>query len=64
MADDAGVTIPDRLNMTLAAAVENGKQLFASAGRGLFKPTVHGEIYLKTTYGVKKGTKKRGPESD
>ena len=39
--------------------VVNGKQLFVSAGRGQFKPTVHGEIYLKNSYKVKKGTKTR-----
>ena len=59
VAVDAGITIPDRVDMTIAAAKENGKQLFARVGRGKFKPTVHGEAYLKATYRVKKGTKKR-----
>jgi hypothetical protein len=63
MASEAGITIPERVDMTLAAAQENEKHLFAKAGRGKFKPTVHGEAYLKATYKVKKGTKKRGPES-
>lgn len=63
VAADAGVTVPGRVDMTLNSAVEKGRQLFASVGRGFFKPTVHGEAYLKTTYGVKKGTKKRDPES-
>jgi hypothetical protein len=59
IAANAGITIPDRVDMTLAHAKENGKQLFTRVGRGKFKPTVHGESYLKTTYNVKKGTKRR-----
>lgn len=63
VATDVGITVPDRVDMTLAAAQENEKHLFAKAGRGKFRPTVHGEAYLKATYKVKKGTKKRGPGS-
>ena len=62
VAADVGITIPDRVDKTLFSAVENGKQLFARAGRGKFKPTVHGESYLKTTYEVKKGTKTRSAD--
>ncbi|HKV95940.1 MAG TPA: hypothetical protein VJR90_00430 [Gammaproteobacteria bacterium] len=58
-ADDVGITVPARLDMTFQAAKEKGKKLFARAGRSKFKPTVHGEANLKTTYSVKKGTKKR-----
>lgn len=58
-ADDVGVTIPARVDMTFQAAKEKGKKLFARAGTGKFKPTVHGEANLKTTYSVKKGRKKR-----
>jgi len=43
--------------MTLKQAKEKGKNLYVAAGRGLFKPTVVGEGFLKTTYGVGKGTK-------
>jgi hypothetical protein len=60
LAAQVGITISDRVYMTLAAAKENGKQLFMRVGRGSFKPTVHGEAYLKTTYNVKKDTKTRG----
>jgi hypothetical protein len=55
-AEAAGLTIPDRLNMTLTAAQDEGKKLYQSAGRGLYKPTVAGELYLKKKYGVTKGT--------
>lgn len=53
---DAGLTIPERLDMTLKAAKDGGKNLYQSAGRGLYKPTVTGELYLKKTYDVAKGT--------
>lgn len=58
-ADAVGITIPARVDMTLSQAKEKGKKLFARAGKGKFKPTVHGEANLKATYSVKKGTKKR-----
>jgi hypothetical protein len=57
IADDVGITVPDRIYMTLRAAQADGKKLFSSPSRGLFKPTVHGEANLKTTYEVKKGNK-------
>lgn len=56
---DVGITIPARIDMTFLAAREKGKKLFAGAGTGKFKPTVHGEANLKATYSVKKGTKNR-----
>jgi hypothetical protein len=59
-----GITVPDRIDMTLRNATENGKKLFVKAGQRKFKPTVHGEAYLKATYGVRKGTTKRGAESE
>jgi hypothetical protein len=58
-ADAVGITIPARVDMTLSQAKDEGKKLFARAGKGKFKPTVHGESYLKARYSVKKGTKKR-----
>jgi len=59
LAAETGLTVPERVDMTLANATEKGKKLFVSVGRGKFKPTVHGEAFLKSTYGVKKGTKTR-----
>jgi hypothetical protein len=58
-AADAGVTVPSSVDMTLRAAQKKGNKLFQSAGRGKFKTTVHGELFLKNTYNVKKGTKTR-----
>ncbi|MDE3135920.1 MAG: hypothetical protein KGL59_05070 [Acidobacteriota bacterium] len=56
-ASSTGLTIPDRLDMTLKQAKEKGKNLYVPTGRGLFRPTVVGESFLKATYGVRKGTK-------
>lgn len=59
MADNVGLTVPSRPDMTLQQAAENGKKLYTRSGRGMWKPTVHGEAHLKATYNVKKGNKKR-----
>lgn len=63
-ANDVGITIPARVDMTFLQAKENGKKLFVRAGTGKFKPTVHGEAHLKATYSVKKGTKKRAGDAE
>lgn len=52
-----GLTIPARPIMTLRQAKDKGKNLYLPAGRGFFKPTVVGEAFLRSTYGVRKGTK-------
>ena len=59
IADDVGLIVPDRPDMTLKNAQKKGKSLFNSVGAGKYKPTVHGEKYLKETYKVTKGTKKK-----
>lgn len=60
LASDTGVTIPERIDMTLKAATHQGKKLFVGSGiRGYYKPTVHGEQYLKETYEITKGTDKK-----
>jgi hypothetical protein len=56
IADEVGLTIPDNSRMTITNAQANSKSLFTNAGRGLWRPTVHGEAYLKETYSVRKGT--------
>ena len=55
-AEDTGLTIPQRVDMTLRKAKEGGKKLYQSAGYGLFKPTVQGELYLKKTFSISKGS--------
>jgi hypothetical protein len=59
VADHAGLTLPDRVDVTLAGAKKGGKQLFKRAGRGMLQPNVHGETYLRNTYNIIKGTKRR-----
>lgn len=63
-ADAAGITIPARVDKTFLQATEKGKKLFARAGPGKFKPTVHGEANLRATYSVNKGTKKRTGDAE
>lgn len=58
----AGLTIPARLDKTLKQASEGGKKLYQQTGEGFFRPTVPGELYLKKTYSVAKGTEQ--PSSD
>lgn len=64
IASEVGITIPERVDMTFKAALEKGKNLFQNGGRGKTKPTVHGEKYLKDTFCVKKGKKKKVEEEN
>lgn len=57
LADDVGITIPERCDMTFKKTQKKGKNLFTLNGRGKYKPTVYGEAFLKETYKVKKGKK-------
>jgi hypothetical protein len=59
LADQVGVTIPNKPYMTLTAAQRKGKGLFRSVGKGVFCPTVHGETFFKNTYKVSKGTQQK-----
>jgi hypothetical protein len=58
-----GYTIPDRIDKTLAGAKDEGKSLFRKAGRGLWGPTVQGELWFKSEYKVAKG-KQQHPAAD
>lgn len=62
IAEQAGIVIPDRVDNTFRMAKRDGKPLFRQPAKGTFKPTVHGEKFMKATFNVKKGTKRR--ESD
>jgi hypothetical protein len=59
VADHAGLTLPDRVDVTLAGAKKGGKGLFKRAGRGKLQPNVHGETFLRNQYDITKGTKRR-----
>jgi hypothetical protein len=64
LADDVGITVPERIDMTLRQATVDGKSLFNNPSRGQFKPTVHGEAYMKKQYKVKKGKKPKPVTSE
>ena len=64
MATEVGVTIPERTDITFAQAQREGKNLFLRAGRGGFRPTVHGEAFFKKTYQVSKGKKQKQQNSE
>jgi hypothetical protein len=56
---DAGVVLPDRLDMTLKSAVKDGKKLFQAAGRNAYKPTASAGVLFKEQWGVKPGKRKK-----
>ena len=62
IAEAAGLTVPNRIDMTLKGAKRDQKTLYAQVTGG-FKPTVFGETVLKSTYKVKKGRQKRADDA-
>jgi len=62
VAADFGLTIPKRPDMTLRQAKRDKKKLFTVQG-GSYTLTIHGEVFLKDTFGVSKG-KLPLPEGD
>jgi hypothetical protein len=64
LGEAVGLTVPRRIDMTLEGTKRDKKSLFRRAGRGKFAPTVHGELFFKEEYDVKKGRKKRTSASD
>lgn len=54
LADQCGLTIPNRPDMTFKGAKTNGKAIYGQSGRN-WKLTVSGELYVKSTYNVTKG---------
>lgn len=59
IADQMGLTIPERVDMTLKGATRNGRPIFRSVGRGKYAPTVLGEATLKQDHKVTKGRRKK-----
>ena len=56
LATEAGLTIPDKPDMTLKTASAKKKPMFQSPRRSHYQITTSGELVLKEKYGVKKGT--------
>ena len=52
-----GVTIPGRPDNTMRFAKRKAKSLFRQVGKG-WQLTTQGEVFVKETYGVRKGNKK------
>jgi len=61
VASEAGVVLPDRLDMTLTQAASKGKKLFQSAGKGTFKPTASAGLMFKERWGVRPGKQAKNP---
>lgn len=59
IAAEAGVVLPDRLDMTLNSAAHSGKKLFQPSGKGAFKPTAAAGIAFNEKWGVKPGKAKK-----
>jgi hypothetical protein len=55
IAQEAGVVIPDRLDMTLNQATKKGKKFFQGAGRGSFRPTATAGLAFAERWDVKPG---------
>jgi hypothetical protein len=57
IATDAGVVLPNRVDMTLRSALQKGKKLFQPAGSSVFKPTAAGCLHFAEKWKVKPGKK-------
>jgi hypothetical protein len=62
IARDAGLVLPDRVDMTLKGAGKDGKKYFQPAGKGSFKFTSHGELYVQGRWEVRPGNASRIPK--
>ena len=56
ISSQVGITVPGRADNTMRQAKHNGKNLFRQQGKG-WMLTTSGELYVKETYGVRKGNK-------
>lgn len=64
IADETGVMVPDRVDVTLQGASHNKNRLFTKVRSGVYKPTIHGQKYFQEFYGVTKGTRKMSDGGD
>jgi hypothetical protein len=58
LANDAGITVAGRADLTMKTTKADGKNLFTKQGNG-WKLTLAGEKFMKDTYSVRKGNKPR-----
>ena len=59
IAHEAGVMVPDRVDVTLGGASVDKKPLFQKRKSGVYRPTINGRKFFKDEYGVSPGTAKR-----
>jgi hypothetical protein len=64
VADQVGLTVPARIDMSLRNAKRKGKALFQSSRDGTWRLTTAGEVILKEMFDITKGTKKRVPDDE
>lgn len=59
IAREAGVVVPDRLDMTIKQAAKGGKKFFQSTGRDTYKPTTAGGLFFAERWKIKPGKKSK-----
>lgn len=64
VAADVGLTLPERLDVTVSGAQRSGKPLYRSLGKGGYRVTVHGASFLEAEYHVKRGRAQAAREED
>jgi hypothetical protein len=64
IAGEAGVVLPDRLDMTLKQAGKRGKRLFQSTGKDSYKPTAVAGMIFKERWGVVPGRLEKPERAD
>jgi hypothetical protein len=52
IASEAGVVLPDRIDMTLKAATRKGKNLYTVTEKDKYRPTAAGGMYFKEQFDV------------
>ncbi len=61
-ADASGLVVPTRIDMTLKDSGRQGRRFYQKLAPGKYRVTVHGETYIKETYGAKKGFARKATE--
>jgi hypothetical protein len=55
IASEAGLVLPDRVDMTLRTVGKDGKKYFQPVGKRCFKLTSHGELHVQKRWQVRPG---------
>jgi hypothetical protein len=57
IASEAGLVVPNRVDVTFRTAGKGGKKFFQMVGRGSFKPTTSAALFFKEKWNLKPGKK-------